>query len=255
MALYARPSETKTIGPTWSVVAGTAQSLYPLTNLYDRFAHTVTRSTGTTITLRATFASAQPLEAIAFINTNATAIQVSNGAGLNQAVTIPATPLDSLNLDPWIDLREVANASSTTWDLALTGPTGVALGIPVLVETLREWKIQWSPNPADREMHQTIVHTTEYGVHNKFGLGVRTRGLRGSALGEDVREDILALERDTQGRFKNFLLIPDEDHNDALYVDMSTDLREFVYIAPTETEGEYLHSVTLDFDEQQKGWL
>jgi hypothetical protein len=255
MALYSRPSDIVTAGATWSVQAGSVDALYPLANLSDAFVYTVAKSGATTITYRATFAGAQSLDAIAFINTNATAIQVTNGAGLNEAVTIPALPLDGLYLDPWVDLRTVANASSTTWDIALTGPSGVALGMPVLVETLRELKIQWTPNPSDRETHRTIVHVTDYGVKKKLGLGVRYRGLHATALGEEVRDDLLALERDTQGQFKNFLLIRDEDDTDAMLVDLATDLREFLYVAPTETAGQYLDSITLDFDEQQKGWL
>jgi hypothetical protein len=124
------------------------------------------------------------------------------------------------------------------------------------VATLRELKIQWTPQPVDRERHQAIVHRTDYGVKLKLGLGVRERGLRGSVLGEEVRADMLALERDTQGPLKNFLLIPDDDTNDALYVDLATDLREFLYVAPASaTLGEFLHLLPLEFDEQQKGWL
>lgn len=254
MALYARPTDLVTTGATWAVTAGTVDPAYPLANLSDPRAWLVTKATGTTITYRATFAAPQTLAAVAFINTNATAITLTNGAGLSRTVAIPATPADGLHLDPWVGLTDGVPAS-TTWTIALTGPTGVALGIPLLAATLRELKIQWSPNPADRERHATIVHRTDYGVKLKLGLGVRERGLRGSALGEDVRAELLALERDTRGPLRNFLLLPDEDHNDALYVDLATDLREFLYVAPTETPGEYLHSITLDFDEQQKGWI
>lgn len=254
MALIARPSDLVTDAALVTVSAGTAAAAYPVANLTDRRAHTVTRSTGTTITYQAAFAGARTLQAVALINTNATAAVLGVGGGATHTIPIPATPADGLPLDPWLDLRHVANTSST-FTLALTGPTGVALGEWLLVTALRELKIQWTPNPSDRERHATIVHRTDYGVKLKLGLGVRERGLRGSALGEDVRAEILALERDARGPLRNFLLIPDEDHNDALYVNLATDLREFVYVAPTETVGEYLHAIALDFDEQQKGWL
>jgi hypothetical protein len=236
-------------------LAGSVDSAYPLTNLYDLRPWLVAKATGTSITYRATFGIAQALDAIAFINTNATAIQVTNGAGLSLAVTIPSTPEDTLHLDPWIDLREAASASSTTWDIALTGPTAVALGLPVLVESLRDIQIQWEPQPVDLESHGTIVHSTDYGVKLKFGLGVRGRGLRGKVRGENVRADMLTLERDARGQLYSFLLIRDDDSNDAMWVDLTTDQRELMYVAPTSTEGEYVHDMPVEFTEQQKGWL
>ena len=254
MALYCRPSDIVTADATWSVTAGTADSDYPLTNLSDLLAHTVTKSTGTSISLRATFAAAKALAAVAFINTNATAITLTNGAGLSETVAIPTTPNDDLTLDPWIDLRTLANTSSTTWTIALTGPTGVALGLPLLVTTLRTIEILWDPSPVERERHGGIVHRTDYGVKLKLSLGTRERGLRGLVRGAAVRADLRALERDAQGLQRSFLLIPDEDENDALYVDLTTDLREWLFLAPAAGGGT-VHDVALDFDEQQKGWL
>lgn len=252
MSLITRPSDIKS--PTWSVTAGANAALYPLANLSDRLAHTVAKSTGTTITYRATFGGAQALEAIAFINTDATAIQVTNGAGLSEAVVIPSTPGDGLHLDPWIDLRDLANVSSTTWDFALTGPSGVAMGEILLIETLRALEILWSPTPSDREQHPTIVQRTDRGVKWKYGFGERARGLRGTVRGESVRADLLALERDARGGLRNFLLIPDDDTNDALFVDLATDVREFLYTAPGYNGG-FVHDLALDFEEQQKGIL
>lgn len=250
MALYCRPSDIKITAATWSIVAGAVQAAYPLTNLSDLLAYTVVKSTTGGITYRATYGGAQALEALAFINTDATAIQVTNGAGFNQAIAIPATPEDSLHLDPWMDLRGLANTSSTTWDFALTGPTGVAMGAILPVATLRTLRILWDPPPVEAEGHPALVHRTEYGVKLKYGMGVRTRGPRGMVRRETVRTDMLALQRDAHGQLKNFLLVLDSDRNDALYVDLATDVRELLRLGPS-----YVSEMALEFEEQQKGFL
>lgn len=245
---YAKYSDIVTVAATWSVTAGTAESAYPVSNLDDLRPWLVARSTGTTITYRATFGGAQALQAVAFINTNATAIQLTNGAGLSQAVSIPSTPDDGLTLDPWIDLTNVANASSTTWNIALTGPSGVALGVPVLVATLRTMPLLWSGLEED-ERHGTIVHETEYGVRLKLGFGIRQRVWRGEFIRESFRADLLALLRDARGPLRSFLLVPDHTQNDALLVDLTDDSTTFARRHPRIT------GAAATFTEQQKGWL
>lgn len=250
MSLLARPSDLVHDDATWSITAGAINALYPQSNLHDRKAHTVARATGTGITHRATFGAAQALQAIALIHTDATAVQITNGAGLNQAMAIPTEPGDGLPLDPWIDLRALANTSSTQWDIALTGPSGVAVGEILLVETVREIQILLEPMPEEREAHRLIRHRTDYGVFLKFGFGVRQRRVRGSQLGESARDEIMALERDARGGLRNFLLIIDDDRNDALFVDLEDDERAIGHLLPLDSE---LATGTLVFQEQQKG--
>jgi hypothetical protein len=246
--LYAKYSDIVTAGATWSVTAGANAAAYPLANVFDLKAHTVAKSTGTTITYRATFAGAQALEALAFINTNATAIQVTNGAGLNVAVSIPAIPGDALNLDPWKDLRGIGNTSSTTWNFALTGPSGVALGIPILASTIRTMPLLWAGLTED-EQHLGIIHPTDYGVRLKLGLGVRQRVIRGELIHETFRTSLLALLRDAQGPLRSFLFILDDAQNDALYVDLTDDVTSVSRLNPRASH------VNVVFTEQQKGWL
>lgn len=248
LPIYCRPSDIVTADATWSVTAGANAAAYPLANLSDLASHTVAKSTGTTITYRATFGSAQSLDGVAFINTNATAITLSNGAGLSESIAIPATPLDGLPLDPWTDLRQVANHSSTTWDIALTGPSGVALGLPLLVETMRSIPLLWNGLGED-EQHQTIVHQTDYGVRLKLGLGVRQRVVRARLVQESFRTDLLALARDARGPKSSFLLVLDSTLNDARYVDLTSDLLS------TSRLNHHATEAVLEFTEQQKGWL
>lgn len=246
-ALYCRPSDILTDGATVTLTAGTADANYPLTNVYDRKSHTVFKSTGTTATIRATFGASKTLQAVAFINTNATGITLSNGAGLSETVSIPTTPADTLHLDPWIDLRTVANTASTTWDVALTGPTGVALGELLLVQTVRTLPILWGMEETESE--PAIVHETDYGVELGLGLGVRQRGYAGSVHRETARVDLVSLQRDALGRMKGFLFVRDENVNDAMYMVLATDVLKASQVFNTITNVDFV------LREQQKGWL
>lgn len=245
-SLYARPADLLQEAGTWSITAGAADSAYPLTNLYDAKAYTLCKSTGTTITFRITFGAAKTLEAIAFINTNATAIQVTNGAGLSQAVTIPSTPADGRRLDPWIDLRGLSNVSSTTWDIALTGASGVGLALPLLAQTVRTLPILWGMERT--EAHPTIEHVTDYLVAHRYSLGIRARVYQGQVHRETARQDLETLTRGAKGAYTPFLFVPDTATNDAWCVHMTSDLsaaQQFTSIA----------DAAFTFTEAQKGIL
>lgn len=244
--LYARPSDNLATVATISVTAGAADASYPATNVNDGKSHSVVRSTGTSITLRATFGASKTLEAVALINTNATGATLTNGAGLNESITIPTTPEDGLPLDPWIDLRGLANTGSTTWDIALTGPSGVGLGELLLIETLRDLPLQYGLK--QRDLHRCSLQETDYGVRLKYSMGVRRRSVAGGAiLTETLRAALLSLQRDAFGPYSEFLLIPDADVNDALCVDLTAETLEVLRDYPL------MSRIALEFTEAQKG--
>lgn len=245
---YCRPSDIVTDGATVSLTAGAAAAAFPLANLYDRKAHSVFKATGTSCTIRATYGGAKTLQAIALIHHNlaGATVTVTNGAGFSNGLTIPSTPLDALPLDPWESYIGLANTSSTTWDIAISGASAnVAIGELLLIETLRTLRIRWEPE--EDEQHRAIVLETDYGVRQRYGMGVRQRAFRGLAYLEADRADILALQRDARGPLKSFCLVPDSTVNDALFVDLSIDVRTFRRRNPGFTD------MALAFREQQKG--
>ena len=251
IAKYCRPSDilTDIPGGSVSLTAGIADVNFPLTNLYDRKAHTVFKSTGTGATIRRVFSSAKTLQAIGIINHKlaGATVTLTNGAGLNVSIAIPANSEDGHCIDAWKTLVGLANTSSTTWDLTITGAaTVVAIGELLLVETLRDLDIGWRPELP--EAHPAIIHTTSYGVRNKYGMGVRQRGMRGQVVLYDSEvAALLSLQRDARGPLKPFLLIPDATQNDALFVDLETDVRTLI------REGPNRNDIDVSFIEQQKG--
>jgi hypothetical protein len=246
--LYALPSDILTDSATISLTAGTADAAFPLTNLYDRYAHTVFKTTGTSCTIHVVFGGSKTLQGIAFINHKLAGctVTVTNSAGFNRTVTIPTTPGDGLPLDPWDDWRTLANTSSTTWNIAISGAaTVVAIGELLLIETLRTLQVRSIVK--DRENHKTSVMRADSGVKHKYGFGVRTRGYTITVIRESQRAAVLALERDSRGELKNFLFVLDSAVNDALYVDLAMQDVEI------QRGPKLIVEVELILEEQQKG--
>lgn len=252
MPLYARYSDLLS-GDTVSVIAGTEDTAYPKANIVDRLSRTVGKFSGTSGTYRRTFGGAKTVEAAVFVNTNATAITLTNADGLSEAITIPATPEDGHRLDPWIDLRGSPAPSSAQWNVALTGPSGVGLGEFLLVETLRDIEVLWTPSPDEHEVHPVSHQETDYGVDLDYGMGVRQRSGALSVRGEGTREQILSLTRDARGRLRAWVFIPNEDRNDALFVTLAQDDVTIVPISFGTTFATEFSDSTITIKEQQKG--
>lgn len=246
---YCRPSDIITDSATISLTSGSADGSYPLSNLYDRYAHTVFKSVGTSCTIRAVFGAAKTLQAIALINHKlaGATVTVTNSAGFSRALTIPSNSEDGHCIDPWDTYVSLANTSATTWTITITGAaTVVAIGELLLIQTLRTMNFQRGGTEA--EQHGVISQQTDYGVRRKYELGVRQRVKAGELiLTETLRDDLIALARDAKGPKKNFLLVPDDADNDALFVELATNPRELA------RQGPFASTVTLEFVEQQKG--
>jgi hypothetical protein len=216
-SLYARPSDLLT--PTWSLTAGSAEALYPVTNLGDGKPYKPFKATSGTATMRATFGGATTLQAIALVSHNLAGVTVSitNGAGLSTTLAVPADTDDDLSVTAWKDLRGLSNPSSTTWNLAVSGASAnVAVGEVLLIETVRTLNTTWG-----------LVHGVEYPIDEQktemdvpliYELGVRNRTLRADLLLESDREAMFALAADARGRARAWWLVLDDTENDAMYV-------------------------------------
>ena len=243
LQLIARHIDLIEPSSTPSVTAGSIDSNYPVANAITPYPWEMARFTGTTGTIRATFGGAQNLQAIGFINTDATAIQLTNNNGLNVAISIPATPLDGRRKDPWIDLR-VIGSSATQWNVALTGPTGVGIGRIALALNVRELEFL-KATPKRRHTHPVIRHVTDGGVSWRYGRALRARAWAGVIGHPDYEAEVLNLEDANQGSRFGSLLIPNSDVNDAWLVEL---------VSTTEVEyGDGHIGVQMDFQELQKG--
>ena len=247
---FCRPADILTAAATLSLTAGAADAAFPLTNLQDGRAHTVFKSTGNAATIRSTFGSPVTLEAVAvhFHKLAGATVDVTNGAGLDESLVIPANTPDGHCLDPWLDLRGFANLTSDIWDLEITGAaTVVAIGELLWIETIREFEVQ--RGIVQEEELATVVHAGDY--HPRiaaYHLGSRVRAFQGHLTPKTSADELLTLHRGAKGPLTPFWLVPDSTVNDALYGHLIPARHQFVESFPRgsgarETDVEFVEAL------------
>jgi hypothetical protein len=215
--IYARYSDIAIASATISLTAGTANAAFPLSNLSILNPAIVFKATGTSCTIRFTYAGSTRWYAVFIFvhNLVGATVTLTNGAGLSQGITIPAAALDGHSVDPYKDLTDAANPSSTTWDLAITGASAnVAIGLIVPVLALRQLPVRWKLRQAERM--PAIRHTLVGGGTLRYPIGTRQRGLDGTLIEESARADLINLKRDALGIARPFPLIENLAVNEGL---------------------------------------
>jgi len=239
-ALYALPADNVTASATPSLVSGSANASYPLTNIDDLDPGLPFKAVGTACTIRWTFGAPQRLQAIGIFNHNLHGLNLTltNNAGMPaQTIAVPAVAGDGLPVNPWKDLRLTTDWIATRWDLAITGAAAaVAIGEVGLFSTLRELNIKWGWQD---EGHPVIEHRTEYGRRLIYDLDVRSRLFAGTVPLFTDRDALRVLHRAAHGSTFPFLLIPNEDDNDAMLVQWRESSRSerFDFITPDNADG------------------
>lgn len=164
---------------------------------------------------------------VAIINSNATSASISNAAGLNQAITIPALDAEGQRVHAWKDLTGLASRTDDIFDITLSRPSGIlTFGRLVLVVA---WKdVNWpAKGPAfDVQRPGTRSMITDLGTEVIHYAGIRTRSAEATF---DLAEDAAmwrSLDQSGQGSNRPFLLIPDITVNDAWWVRQPVGFRE-----------------------------
>jgi hypothetical protein len=256
-SLWIHPISTDPPVATWTVVAGSVAAAYPLANVYDERSHTITRSLGGTLGIKATFATPQLVAGVAVINHNATAITVANNAGLAATPLFSGgyqSPYDGLAVDPWLDLRSQAPVcTASQWTFSFTGSAaGIAVGEILFAQEL--WVLDFLIGTVRRrEAHPVVRHQTDGGVSWRYDRGFRSRGVAGIVNKKSLETTVIQGSRWTHGGLHPSLLVLDSKdavYNpfgpDALYVELINDL-EMQWGHPAITV------VQLEFQELGKG--
>ncbi len=216
-AYHARYADILSYAATWSLVTGTANSAFPLTNLTDVRADVVSKLTGTSGKYRGTIASTA-LQAIGIINTNAagsTLVITNNNAMASQNLVVPALPADSLGLNALIDLRAVTTAA-TEWNVEFPAQSGnVAVGKILLISNLRNFLIRWHPRIAETSL--AIRKRTTSGVMVGYPRGTRYRAWTVQLLRESERSAYTSLRRGSVGPSQPCVVWPESTSVDCVY--------------------------------------
>jgi hypothetical protein len=193
---------------------------FPAENAQSYNPAKLAKSTTNTTTFTITTSSITPV-AIALIQTNAETATLN---GL--PITIPVLDSDGQRIHPWLDMRGSPEAAGTSWTLVLSKASGVVfIGRICLVVALHALNVRYGWE-VGRNRPGEVTIETRMGVVLKHTSELRSRYAQGVVnLLED--EALLAsLDSSAKGSNLPYLLIPDEDTNDAWYVRQSSPYRK-----------------------------
>lgn len=153
--------------------------------------------------------------------------------------TIPAKPnaLDDWTLSPWI---EFGPETSAAWRLnfASANSLNIQVGRLLLIGTLRQLETDVRYGGTDDEGRLVIADPTELGIDTMYDLFNVRRSFSEDFLFRPSETTALrALHRDSRNRVLPWLLIPDEDENDAMLVRFEDD----AYQRTNQTIGANAH--------------
>lgn len=265
-AIYQHFSDQVADAGTAIVQSGTEDTAYPVANLYDFNPAKPAKLTTTTGAWRWDFGAAQRIDLVAIIHHNLTAgleVRIQGNATdawgaptFNQAITIPAYFGDGFPVNPWLDLTDKAAYSTSGfryWRLVVVGTNGAPIAIGEV--WLGALKRSLSPNldwGLKRQTERaTVEHSTDFKVVNVYDLAVTVRRIAGSIEGStDVQATAIHdWWRDTRGRVRPFLLMPNGDENDAWLVRWGQTMNERLFDTLDR------NPATMEFEELGRGMV
>jgi hypothetical protein len=122
-------------------------------------------------------------------------------------------------VNAWVEFDTPLTASSFTLSINEANSLDVVVGRLLLIGTLRqlETDVRWGEE--EMEDFGLIEHPTELGVETMYDLPGRRRAFAGELKVRDSEApSLISLARSARGRILPWLLIPDEDINDAWLV-------------------------------------
>lgn len=197
---------------------------YPVGNAQDDDPANTAKATGTSTVVTITTPS---ITAVLYsvINTNATSISLTNGAGMAaQAQAIPSRTLDGKQRNGFKYFAGVALATSTTWTLTMskTGAQPLEFGRIVLVVAV--WDLKWLRG-VDYDLRRpgAARNVTRLGTVNRRLSPVSQRSGNGQFLHDDAFTVMANVEAGSNGLGNGFLVVPDRDVNDAMFMQVAED--------------------------------
>lgn len=254
--LFCLPSEILTPAATLSLLAGTPDAAFPLTNAQDGKASSPFKATGTSCTIRSHFASPKTLAGVvlAYHNLAGATVTVSNPAGLSVSMPIPANTEDGHCLDPWLDLRDVDNTTDDDWDIAISGAAAnVAIGELIWIAAWHEAEMDLR-SPGGDDVQPAIIQPGDFhpAIH-RYGMGTRVRSFDGHVTPSVSSLALLSLHRSARGPVRPFVVIPDTLINDALYVTSTTTRHRYRETSARHASAEVMREVDVSFTETIRG--
>lgn len=231
--LYSRASENIADNVTPTLASGSADSAYPLTNLYDLNPAKPFKTTGAAA-VRITWdhGAQQRADLVCLPMHNIPAgtdvryqMNATDSWGaptVDAGITIPTFGTDGIPIPAWKDLTGVTGYSASGFRYhslyvpALAG--ALALGEIYVASQKRQDIRNYQWNYTRPERQPGVMKKTAYGVPLTYRLGNRERQIE-FKIGPNTSElaSLIAWFRDAYGQKRPFLFVPDPDVNDAYF--------------------------------------
>lgn len=260
--IYGRYSDNVVPAATLAVQSGTGDPDYPADNLGDLVPSIPAQLATTTGAWKLSFAAAQRIDVVALPHHNLTAgleVRFQGNATdawgsptLDAPITIPAYRGDGFPPGAWKDLTGVTGYSTSGfqyWRLVIVGVNAnpVKIGELVALSLKRTLNPNISWGASRKDERPIIENVTDYLVSTIYDLGVTRRSISGELDTTDAGlASVRAWWEDARGRARPFLVIPDEDVNEAWFVRWSGDLNPTLQITDRNT-------IPMDFQEVSRG--
>lgn len=212
---------------TFATLSMTNEDLnYPATNGNNKMPWDPLKSTTVNTVITLTFSGDVTLEAFSIIHHNlvGATVDLANGVGFLQPIVIPARTSRGRCVNPWLDMRGLANTTDDVWTLTVAGAlANVSIGEIVAVGTLSDLPLVVNEPPEFGERELVEIITTSYGVRRKLEYHTRMRHARGRLVEDVDQATVYALWQTVGGVTDPFLFIPDVDINDAWLAEFDSD--------------------------------
>lgn len=205
-------------------------------NVLTRDPAQVAKSSTNTANITITLPGSVTPEAVFLFNTNATKASITNSAGLDEAITIPALDLEGQRIHGWKLLSGLPNRAAGAFVVHLSRPSGeVFIGRIALVTALYDVNYsQDAPPRFGRSRPGNTAHRTRLGSVVVHDAKVRIRTAEFSITLEEDRTLWEQLDASAHGSALPFPIVPFDDENDARWVTLPDDFSETLKLPFTE---------------------
>lgn len=198
--------------------ADTPASLYPASNLLIDKPSIVCKSSTTTLNLTATLPGNRTLVAVSLHNCNATTASITNAAGMNATITVPAVDLAAQRIGGWADLAEDPFPTDDVFVVHLAVASGVVWVGRIALWTVAR-AVQWTAGRDEGCLWPgNLAIQTRLGEVDPDNQDIRQRWFDMTFALEEDRVIFASLDAATRGGVRAFPLVPNIDENDALWV-------------------------------------
>jgi hypothetical protein len=198
---------------------------YPVENIQNNDPSDTAKSTTTSTTVQIDISGGNQTVVGLFLgNTNFTTGALSSTAGAIGSFVFPSRTPDGKQRNGWLDLRGLSNVTEDHFEIALskTGSIAGELGRVCLVTAWQAPKVlvegAGTPPVFGRIRPGQVENISRGGVTNRrVSPWAAIRKLMASTHESDTRDILDQLEAECLGLNRGFLLVPNEDSNDAWF--------------------------------------